>query len=193
MPRSSAHTKDSLTERALMLFWSRGYNATSLDDLVIATGVSRHGIYAAFGGKRSLFLACFAQYQDLVVSPAFARVEAPGANLTTVYDYFDHQITRAESAGLPGPGCFVANSATECAPHDADILREVSQHNRRLYDGFYSVLHDQLTADERADHAWMMVVFTNGLWLTSRVVGNGKQLRKLAHIFLESLERRLTL
>ena len=50
-----------------------------MEDLVKATGVSRHGIYSDTGGKRDLFLETFAIYQREVVSPAFAAVEADGA------------------------------------------------------------------------------------------------------------------
>lgn len=79
MPRQTSFTTSQLTDRALEHFWSHGFHASSMDDLVKATGVSRHGIYTAFGGKKALFLACFDHYQQAVVTPAFRLVEAPNA------------------------------------------------------------------------------------------------------------------
>ncbi|MFN3213137.1 MAG: TetR/AcrR family transcriptional regulator [Henriciella sp.] len=78
MPRPKSHTKDALVEAAMHRFWHYGYAATSMDDLVKATGVSRHGIYSDVGGKRALFLAGFAAYRDTVVAPALAAMETGG-------------------------------------------------------------------------------------------------------------------
>lgn len=194
MPRRPAHTAESLLDSALSQFWTGGFYATSMDDLVRATGVSRHGIYGSFGGKQDLFLACFARYQDQVVTPAFAVVEAPEADLAAVSDYFEHQIGRAEAAGLPGPGCFVANAATEVAPHDDAVRAQVAWHNDRLFAGFRKVLarRQKLALSDSAldDIAWVMVVFTNGLWSASRVTKNGAALRRSAEVFLACIEEK---
>ncbi len=188
MPRPVSFTAEQLADRALQHFWVNGFHASSMDDLVKATGVSRHGIYAAFGGKKDLFLACFEQYQKTVVTPAFEDVEAEAANLSSVSDYFERQISLGEAAGLPGPGCFVANSATEVAPSEPDVLAQVEHHNNRLRTGFLNALQgsapelDQVTADKLAD---VMVIFTNGLWTMSRSVPDGDDLRRAVRTFLD--------
>jgi len=198
MPRPKTHTADTLADRALTVFWSRGYNATSMDDLVRATKVSRHGIYSDFGGKRELFLACFQRYQELVVSPAFEAVERPGAGLSEIANYFEHQIARAEEGGLPGPGCFVANAATEAAPHDGDVLKQVEAHNDRLRRGFSAALKNALPEGMARDGAEIerlaetVLIFATGLWSLSRVTASADRLRKAARTFLSSLERQLT-
>ena len=187
MPRTTSFTSEQLSYRALQHFWVNGFHASSMDDLVKATGVSRHGIYNSFGGKKALFLACFDRYQQTIVTPAFAVVEAPDATLQSVSDYFEHQISIGENAGLPGPGCFVANSATEVAPSDPDVMAEVARHNDRLRQGFASVLRNSAphiepqTTNELAD---VMVIFTNGLWTKSRTVSDGDVLRKAVQRFL---------
>lgn len=61
------------------LFWARGYYATSIDDLVGAAGVSRHGLYAKFHDKRGLFGTVMETYFETIVSPASGRVETEGA------------------------------------------------------------------------------------------------------------------
>ncbi len=158
-----------------------------MDDLVNATGVSRHGIYTTFGGKKALFLACFDQYQKAVVTPAFERVEAERANLTSVSEYFERQISLGEAAGLPGPGCFVANSATEVAPGEPEVSAQVEHHNDRLRKGFRHALRgsapdlEQTAVRELAD---VMVIFTNGLWAMSRSVSDGDDLRRAVQTFL---------
>jgi TetR/AcrR family transcriptional regulator, transcriptional repressor for nem operon len=197
MPRPRHHTSDNLSEAALQVFWTAGYHATSMDDLVSATGVSRHGIYADFGGKRELFLACFARYEALVVTPAFAVVERPEGDLRSVAQYFETQISLAEKAGLPGPGCFVANSATEVAPHDEGVLAKINHHNNRLLAGFRHALRN--TAAKRSgpsprdvdDLAMAILIFAQGLWSQSRSTEDAGLLRRAVGAFLSTLEERL--
>ena len=190
MPRPTSFTSSQLADRALQHFWSHGFHASSMDDLVKATGVSRPGIYATFGGKKELFLACFEQYQQNVVTPAFEVVERPGADLTSVAAYFEKQIASGESFGGASPGCFVANSATEVAPDDADVMALVHQHNDRLKQGFARALKTNApTLDPKttANMAMMMVIFTNGLWTMSRSVSDANILRQAVSNFLDLL------
>lgn len=186
MPRPKSHSKTSLATAALQQFWSKGYYATSIDDLVTATKVSKHGIYADFGGKQKLFLACFDSYQDQIVTPAFGIVEAHNADLKAVASYFDYQIARAVEVGLPGPGCFVANSATEVAPHDKEVAQCVMAHNDRLHQGFLNALGR--AGPDQHEIATMMVVFTNGLWSMSRAVSDPEPLRQSVRTFLQLIE-----
>lgn len=190
MPRPPSFTPDILAERALQHFWSHGFFASSMDDLVSATGVSRHGIYATFGDKKGLFLACFDRYQHSVVTPAFEVVEKTDADLASIASYFERQIVFGEASGLPGPGCFVTNSATEVAPTDTEIMNQVKRHNDRLKHGFTSALQSSLStvkASTVADLAQMTVVFTNGLWTLSRSVDNADILRRSVKNFLQLL------
>lgn len=194
MPRPTSFTPDLLADRALGHFWVHGYFASSMDDLVKATGVSRHGIYATFGGKRAMFIACFDRYQATVVTPAFEGVEAAGADLASVAGYFDYQIARGAEAGLPGPGCFVANAATEVAPADADVMACVTHHNDRLKRGFAGALRVSkpgLAANEVDDLSEMMVIFANGLWSMSRSVRDAEVLRRSARGFIGLLSERV--
>ena len=54
--------------RAMAAFWTRGYEATSIDDLVEATGTNRGSLYGTFGDKRRLFLMALDRYWDTVVN-----------------------------------------------------------------------------------------------------------------------------
>ena len=168
-----------------------------MDDLVKATGVSRHGIYKDFGGKHELFGACLKTYQDQVVSPAFAPVEQAGAGLREVADYFEIQIARAEKVGLPGPGCLVANTMAEIGPHDSDLAGKILQHNTRLQEGFQQALHNASIEVKHfkqanvCELAGTLTIFANGLWLMSRSISNADHLRRSVRTFLEMIKSRL--
>ncbi|MEO0980376.1 MAG: TetR/AcrR family transcriptional regulator [Pseudomonadota bacterium] len=194
MARPRSYDSETLALRTLTAFWQGGYHATSMDDLVRATGVSRHGIYKEFGGKKDMFLSSFELYQKLVVSPAFEQVEQKDATLEDIAAYFERQISLAEENGLPGPGCLVANSATEVAPHDADVARKVDAHSTRLRRGFASAIRnsaDGISPRRSRQLAETMLVFATGLWAMSRVTSDARDLRRAVTTFLDMVEGEL--
>lgn len=189
MPRSKSHSVHELKHRAMNHFWNFGFHASSMCDIVEATSVSRHGIYAEFDGKHELFLACLKLYQEEVVTPAFARVESTDAGLPEISEYFEFQIRRAELSGLPGPGCLVANTLTELAPHHPDIQKAIDAHNRRLKKGFANALanvNDGLLGKSDVSELASFLVFSaQGLWSMSRSVRSARVLRRHASTLLK--------
>src|SRR5688500_2233977 len=61
-----------VTRRAMDVFWSSGYNGTSLPDLLEATHLSRSSLYAAYGDKHGLFLSALDQF----IEDSFARIDS---------------------------------------------------------------------------------------------------------------------
>lgn len=193
MPRSRSHSKEDLVLSAMHHFWREGYSATSMDDLVKSTGVSRHGIYSDVGGKSALHLEAISAYQNAIVSPAFEQVERNGAGLNELASYFETQICLAEEVGLPGPGCFIANSSTETAPHDKEVERHVQLHHQRLKIGFQNVIQNSaphMSKRDQEDLAEFLVVSTQGLWSSSRVVSSSEHLRRHVDTLLKLLKVR---
>ena len=181
MPRRKSYTKDDLVASAMHRFWRYGYEATSLDDLVKATGVSRHGIYSDVGNKEQLYLASFDAYQKLIVTPAVEGLEAADSGLAEIKAYFETQIALVETIGLPGPGCLVANAMTETAPHNEDVARLVDAHIARLTAGFLNaqkVAASSLTLQEQKRLARFLTATAQGLWSMSRTVDDAEQLRE---------------
>ncbi|MEO0419484.1 MAG: TetR/AcrR family transcriptional regulator [Pseudomonadota bacterium] len=193
MPRKPSRTRDQVIDAAMRHFWRRGYHATSIDDLIETVGVSRHTLYSAIGGKHEVYLRCFDVYQDAVVTPAFEKVEDGNATLDAIAEYFEKQIALAAAQGLPGPGCLVANAATETAPHDALAAQKVQEHHHRLKTGFAKVLLNaapQLSAADRSNLADFLVTSAQGLWSMSRTVHYASALREQASLILSLIELR---
>jgi TetR/AcrR family transcriptional repressor of nem operon len=197
MPRPQTYTPERIVASAMRRFWRHGYGATSVDDLVRETGTSRHALYHAFGGKRALFLACLDAYPAVAVTPAFARVEREGAGLRDIADFFEYQIARAETGGLPGVGCLFANTMTEVAPHDAAIAARVQAHNARLAAGFRRALANSFPNSRRApprlldELADFLAISAQGLWSASRNIADAAVLRRYAATLLQVVEHRL--
>jgi len=195
MPRTSAHTSAKIIEAAMRHFWQHGYRATSMDDLVKATGGNRHAIYSGVGSKSDLYQLGFAAYRRAIVDPAIAHVEAPDANLASIARYFETQIALAEHSGLPGPGCLIANAMTETAPSDPQIATEVLAHNSRLKAVFVGALTNEgstLTTSELEALSDFIVITAQGLWSMSRTVTTAAPLRAHVSTLMSLLQRRLT-
>jgi AcrR family transcriptional regulator len=62
MPRIKEYNLDNVLSIATELFLKKGYEATSLSDLVQMTGLNRHSMYSEFGDKEGLFLTCVKHY-----------------------------------------------------------------------------------------------------------------------------------
>src|SRR5260370_15325638 len=69
--------RSEVLDRAMAVFWRRGYDATSIRDLVEATGINRGSIYGTFGDKKGLFLAVLAHYAEEVAKPLMAELSDP--------------------------------------------------------------------------------------------------------------------
>ncbi len=192
MPRPRTHTRESLANAALDIFWRSGFKKTSMDDLVRTMGVSRHSIYSEFRNKRDLFVSVFDVYQRDVVSPAFGQVEADDAGLAQIEGYFEAQIQRIESMGLPSRGCLVANTLSESDSHNDAVLSCIRSHNERFHNGFARALRNaQPAADSINELADTLVTFSHGLWSLSRVVNGTGELRRNAAMMMDLVRTKL--
>lgn len=135
MARNREFDPKEALEKAMMVFWQKGYVDTSIDDLVDATGVSRYGLYGEFGSKRGLFLASLDYYQENAVQAFFGIVEQAGAALPEIRLYFD-KILDFYSQPAGKLGCLMCNSATEVAPHDQGVKEKVNGAMERMTTGF---------------------------------------------------------
>lgn len=125
MPWEKRFDVDQTLVRAMEAFWSRGYEATSMQDLVDTTGVNRASLYATYGDKRELFLAALKRYHGEVrqrMLAELARTLPPTQAIAAVFDKFIDQ-TRAPGGNW---GCFIVNTALELAPHDSEIAELVT-------------------------------------------------------------------
>ena len=113
-------------------FWSCGYEAASVAELLECMGISRQSAYDTFVDKRQLFRAALEAYVDHV-SGEMRRVLTEGDSpLGRVRRFLSVVAERASAAG--GRGCLMTNTIVELAPHDAEIRKAVSDVLRRLED-----------------------------------------------------------
>jgi TetR/AcrR family transcriptional repressor of nem operon len=126
-------------QQAMTLFWERGYEATSVQDLVDRTGVNRSSLYSAWGDKQGVFLAALDLYRDRVVGRRLFDLEQPDSALAELRGYFEG-LGRAGQGERLRNGCLMTNSAVERAPQDAPSARRIRDHLERVERAFRGAL-----------------------------------------------------
>ncbi|RGD57857.1 TetR/AcrR family transcriptional regulator [Kitasatospora xanthocidica] len=130
MARTKEFDPDAALQAALELFWQRGYEATSMADLVERLGIARASLYATFGSKRELYLRALERYCEQSDSARLDDLSQPGPALPAVRALVRQYATAEE--GERRLGCFVTNTAVELAPHDPAASRRVEASFDRL-------------------------------------------------------------
>jgi TetR/AcrR family transcriptional repressor of nem operon len=115
---------DQVVAAATRVFWAKGYEATSMQDLLDATKLSKSSLYPAFGGKQQIFERCIAAYTDQMVERLRARLRASATPLEFI------KVTLAEigseGAQTKTPnGCLIMNTASEFGQRDREFARWV--------------------------------------------------------------------
>ncbi|HEY7880166.1 MAG TPA: TetR/AcrR family transcriptional regulator [Streptosporangiaceae bacterium] len=140
MPRPREFESEQVLDTAMREFWARGYRATSVDDLVRATGVKPGSLYSAFpGGKHALLMGSLDRYSRLVVPEKLGDLSGPGASLAEVRAYFDGLVSDLLSPE-GRQGCLLVNSAIENAAVDPEVAAVVRGHHARLENCFTTAL-----------------------------------------------------
>lgn len=139
MARQKEFDRADVLEKAMRVFWRHGYEATSVQDLVEATGINRGSMYDTFGDKRGLFQAAVQHYIVNVSSQRLENMSKAEDPLAGIRGYFDGLIDFSVGDGRE-LGCLITNSVVELAPHDPVIGETLRRSFARVEDIFYRIL-----------------------------------------------------
>ena len=133
MARTKEFDTDEVLNKAITLFWDKGYNGCSMQDVVDGLGLSRSSIYETFGDKRQLFLEALKKYQR-------EGLEAMKQEINTAPD-IRQAMTKAFESVLPGKlnepmqkGCFMVSTVIELASQDPEIAAIVKANRQGVED-----------------------------------------------------------
>ncbi|MBA7662417.1 HTH-type transcriptional repressor ComR [subsurface metagenome] len=131
MPWEKQFDRDAALEKAMLTFWARGYEATSVQDLVDSMGLNRGSLYATFGDKHALFLEALRMYDREVRERLLKSLREkfpPKVAVRELLRTFERQPTK----NSPGNGCFLTNTALELAAHDKEARKIVAESQEQI-------------------------------------------------------------
>ena len=192
MTRTKDFDRDAVLDSAMRLFWRNGYEATSIQDLVETTGISRSSMYETFGSKEDLFLAAVASYVDRTRRERLTTLARDPSPRAAIARYFDALIDFSLRDGYR-LGCLLTNSAIELAPRNREIGRMLADAFQGVEQTFEAVLRrgqelGEIRRDEEpAALARFLLSTIQGLRVLARGNPDEAVLRDVARIALAGL------
>lgn len=131
MARPKEFDVDDALQQALEVFWRKGYEATSVQDLVAAMGIQKASLYGTFGDKHSLYMKALQRYEADGFAALADHLTAARSPKDAVRDLVLGNAEQACSA-KGRLGCFCVNANVEMAPQDGEVADLVRLHSERV-------------------------------------------------------------
>lgn len=158
----------------MYVFWAKGYNSTSVDDLQNAIGIQRGSFYFHFKDKRSLFIEVLDHYKKTVVEKRRALVKESRSPKEGIHLYFNILLEHLLS-NKSNSGCLNTNTATELGLSDAEISEKLGLGMQGWQDFWVEILKKAVEKKEVSKKldinstAQLLVALTQGLNVVARV------------------------
>lgn len=128
MARPREFDIDVALEKAMQLFWTKGYEATSMTDLTEAMDLNKGSLYAAFGSKHDLFLAAIKRYLARDKAMFLANFDGPEPLKDAIRTHLTEYVGTFHKGVLVPRGCLAINSLAELAAHDESVALLINRH-----------------------------------------------------------------
>jgi TetR/AcrR family transcriptional repressor of nem operon len=125
-PRQFA--RDEALQKAIEVFWCKGFEATSLDDLLAGMGLSKSSFYACFGSKQALYDEAIRAYAERFLDVMGDLAKSAADPMAAVLAIL---ATMADTEG-GSQGCFIVNTVTELALHNPELTAYCQAHIARM-------------------------------------------------------------
>ena len=193
MPRTKTFDENEVLNKAMELFWKKGFHATSLQDIVETLGINRASLYNTYGDKMQLFRSAIDQY----LSGNYSRLETVLSSEENVHEAFRRLFEGALEQACNDPekkGCFLVNIAAEFVPGPAEISNILQQNRRAITDIFKKRLHRGQREGQLAESldcgalASFLLTQHYGVMAISKTAMGQEEMQKVMNIALDSLK-----
>ena len=141
MPRPREFNYEEVLDNALQVFWKRGYDSTTIRDLVSATGLQSGSLYGAFDSKRGLFKLSLARYEQRIDAHVENLLCSDLTPLDSIRDFFEHLASEcSQDRGVKG--CLVINTLLQVPASDMEISQQVTSIISKLERAFLVLLQE---------------------------------------------------
>jgi len=138
MPRPIAFNEEHVLSASMKCFWRKGFTATSIKDLELATGLTPSSLYNSFVSKDNLFLISLDHYIELIVRGRVQRFLTTDKPIEGIEAFFLDCFQ--ENRGSSNLGCLLINTSAELGPHNEAVRSKVSIGMKEVVDGLFGAL-----------------------------------------------------
>jgi AcrR family transcriptional regulator len=140
MARPRSFDPDEALDAARDVFWQKGFQGTSLDDITAATGLAKPSLYAAFGDKSALFLKVLDRYHARIVANA-ERILDEGPSARDAIERWLKGFVPFCSGIKGSRGCLSVNTGADGVSDQKEIRKRIERFNRKLEELLRNRLH----------------------------------------------------
>ncbi|MGD8415142.1 MAG: TetR/AcrR family transcriptional regulator [Candidatus Latescibacterota bacterium] len=137
---------DEALEKAMQLFWTKGYEATSMTDLTTAMGLNKGSLYAAFGSKHDLFIAAIKRYLARDRAVFLENFGGSTPLKDAIRKHLTEYVGTFHKGVLVPRGCLAVNSLAELAASDEEVARLINHHIQ----GAVSFLTERIRKEQKS-------------------------------------------
>ena len=141
MPRIEEFDREAVLKQAMNVFWEKGYNGSSMQHLVDATGLNRSSIYNSFGSKLELYQNTLSYYQREaggMFQMALLKANNPLEAIRLIFEGFLPEILEDDKSR----GCFLMNCKAEMGNQDKDIKKWLLDTQEHTLTTFQNLIRD---------------------------------------------------
>jgi TetR/AcrR family transcriptional repressor of nem operon len=177
---------DAVVERAMTLFWQKGYGATSIDDLEKATRLRRGSLYNAFRDKQGLFIAALKRYESTVGQERIKQLSNPDP-FRAIQGFLQTLVAQMSEPSRPR-GCLHTNTSLEFPNAPDEVIRIIAERTAGIESAIYLVLRraqNQGILDRAADAralARFYLSVAKGIGVLHKVFGDASALSEIVKI-----------
>lgn len=192
MARNVEFNECEKIEKAMNVFWEKGYHATSMQDLVDAMQINRSSLYNTIGDKHQLFMKCISTYAEEALCETKQKIAAEKSPLQALIN-----IIRDKAAWIVDceKGCLGMKTIFEIAPEDNEVRKLLSKNNDIFIALFASVIQraiDEGEIDKNEDPELMAEYIGTSFtgWKQSYILhGNPVKIKKMSEYLIKSITK----
>lgn len=186
MPKTELFNKNEALKKATNLFWTKGYEATSLADLTEALGIGKGSFYNTFGSKRQLFDSCLSIAHENGFKLIKKLLHSENEPLLGIRKYLE-MYSESMLKDPHSRGCIITNTSTEMA-HDKGIENFLQEDNQKMKAVIIDYLADSSLADRAEVIADSMLIYRSGVSVMSKFIKDRERFKASLDQFMQSIE-----
>lgn len=162
MPRKKQYFEEDVVEKAMNLFWIKGYESTSMQMLEKEMGINKFSIYSSFGSKNGLFIESMKLYRKKV-NKITKEIEKSFSGVLAIKEYF-YTFLRLSENKISSKGCLITNTLPELdIETDKKIVEQVEEFREDIKQFFFNSLilesnKNHKDAEEQADYLLISII-----------------------------------